>query len=207
MEQQKSSRDSLQYSSGYSTQTNTPSCSEDTIPSQDYNCYLPHAFHQARCEAHAFQRQAHPHPATHRARHRALCRGTSHHRCPRVVAAVVIQATLVPAFFCLPVRVGSEECVFFAGEEAHGALDYVKTSPKRLSLSNMAEDVGRKRQIRDGDLAVALAVAVTAKRDGDRALAVAVSSPLNKLPAQAATHRLPALILIQLEPEPEPGGQ
>lgn len=34
MEQQKSSRDSLQYSSGYSTQTNTPSCSEDTIPSQ-----------------------------------------------------------------------------------------------------------------------------------------------------------------------------
>ncbi|XP_034032885.1 MTSS I-BAR domain containing 2a isoform X2 [Thalassophryne amazonica] len=41
MEQQKSSRDSLHYSSGYSTQTNTPSCSEDTIPSQgsDYECY------------------------------------------------------------------------------------------------------------------------------------------------------------------------
>ncbi|KAL7831042.1 hypothetical protein SRHO_G00305440 [Serrasalmus rhombeus] len=41
MEQQKSSRDSLQYSSGYSTQTTTPSCSEDTIPSQgsDYDCY------------------------------------------------------------------------------------------------------------------------------------------------------------------------
>ncbi|XP_068168804.1 protein MTSS 2-like isoform X2 [Antennarius striatus] len=40
-QQQKSSRDSLQYSSGYSTQTNTPSCSEDTIPSQgsDYECY------------------------------------------------------------------------------------------------------------------------------------------------------------------------
>ena len=34
MEQQKCSRDSLHYSSGYSTQTNTPSCSEDTIPSQ-----------------------------------------------------------------------------------------------------------------------------------------------------------------------------
>lgn len=33
-EGQKSSRDSLQYSSGYSTQTTTPSCSEDTIPSQ-----------------------------------------------------------------------------------------------------------------------------------------------------------------------------
>uniref|UniRef100_A0A8C9W6N6 MTSS I-BAR domain containing 2 n=1 Tax=Scleropages formosus TaxID=113540 RepID=A0A8C9W6N6_SCLFO len=41
MEQQASSRDSLQYSSGYSTQTTTPSCSEDTIPSQvsDYECY------------------------------------------------------------------------------------------------------------------------------------------------------------------------
>ncbi|XP_075875511.1 MTSS I-BAR domain containing 2a isoform X1 [Nelusetta ayraudi] len=41
MEQQKSSRDSLQYSSGYSSQTNTPSCSEDTIPSQgsDYESY------------------------------------------------------------------------------------------------------------------------------------------------------------------------
>ncbi|KAG7264367.1 hypothetical protein CRUP_033521 [Coryphaenoides rupestris] len=38
-QQKKSSRDSLQYSSGYSTQTNTPSCSEDTIPSQDYDCY------------------------------------------------------------------------------------------------------------------------------------------------------------------------
>ncbi|KAM7058118.1 protein MTSS 2 isoform 3-T3 [Molossus nigricans] len=38
---QKSSRDSLQCSSGYSTQTTTPSCSEDTIPSQgsDYDCY------------------------------------------------------------------------------------------------------------------------------------------------------------------------
>ncbi|KAJ0056344.1 hypothetical protein NL108_006456, partial [Boleophthalmus pectinirostris] len=32
--EQKSNRDSLQYSSGYSTETTTPSCSEDTIPSQ-----------------------------------------------------------------------------------------------------------------------------------------------------------------------------
>uniref|UniRef100_A0A8C5GYM8 MTSS1-like protein n=1 Tax=Gouania willdenowi TaxID=441366 RepID=A0A8C5GYM8_GOUWI len=39
--EQKSNRDSLQYSSGYSTETTTPSCSEDTIPSQgsDYDCY------------------------------------------------------------------------------------------------------------------------------------------------------------------------
>ncbi|KAJ3593493.1 hypothetical protein NHX12_005827 [Muraenolepis orangiensis] len=34
MEQQKSSRDSLQFSSSYSTKTNTSSFSEDTIPSQ-----------------------------------------------------------------------------------------------------------------------------------------------------------------------------
>ncbi|XP_074842780.1 protein MTSS 1 isoform X7 [Carettochelys insculpta] len=38
---QRSSRDSLQCSSGYSTQTTTPCCSEDTIPSQvsDYDYY------------------------------------------------------------------------------------------------------------------------------------------------------------------------
>ncbi|XP_070828525.1 MTSS I-BAR domain containing 2a [Chaetodon trifascialis] len=38
MEQQKSSRDSLEYSSCYSTQINTPSHSEDTIPSQGSDC-------------------------------------------------------------------------------------------------------------------------------------------------------------------------
>ncbi|KAM9839049.1 protein MTSS 1-like [Aulostomus maculatus] len=36
---QGSSRDSLQGSSGYSSQTNTPCCSEDTIPSQDSDFY------------------------------------------------------------------------------------------------------------------------------------------------------------------------
>uniref|UniRef100_A0AAX7TVH0 MTSS I-BAR domain containing 1 n=1 Tax=Astatotilapia calliptera TaxID=8154 RepID=A0AAX7TVH0_ASTCA len=35
LDTQRSSRDSIQCSSGYSTQTNTPCCSEDTIPSQD----------------------------------------------------------------------------------------------------------------------------------------------------------------------------
>lgn len=34
LDTQRSSRDSIQCSSGYSTQTNTPCCSEDTIPSQ-----------------------------------------------------------------------------------------------------------------------------------------------------------------------------
>ena len=34
LDTQRSSRDSLQCSSGYSTQSTTPCCSEDTIPSQ-----------------------------------------------------------------------------------------------------------------------------------------------------------------------------
>ncbi|KAK1785107.1 hypothetical protein P4O66_018199, partial [Electrophorus voltai] len=42
LEQQKSSCDSLQYSSGYNTQTTTPSCSEDAIPyhGSDYDSYF-----------------------------------------------------------------------------------------------------------------------------------------------------------------------
>lgn len=39
LDTQRSSRDSIQCSSGYSTQTNTPCCSEDTIPSQ--GLYFP----------------------------------------------------------------------------------------------------------------------------------------------------------------------
>ncbi|XP_067365359.1 protein MTSS 1-like isoform X5 [Channa argus] len=41
LDSQRSSRDSIQCSSGYSTQTNTPCCSEDTIPSQvsDYDYF------------------------------------------------------------------------------------------------------------------------------------------------------------------------
>lgn len=45
-------------------------------------------------------------------------------------------------------RVGSEECVFFTGlEEAHGALDYVKASPKRLSLPNTAWGSGAALEV------------------------------------------------------------
>lgn len=45
-------------------------------------------------------------------------------------------------------RVGSEECVFFAGlEEAQGALDYVKASPKRLSLPNTAWGSGAALEV------------------------------------------------------------
>ncbi|XP_016531409.1 metastasis suppressor protein 1-like isoform X9 [Poecilia formosa] len=39
LDTQRSNRDSIQCSSGYSTQTNTPCCSEDTIPSQSISDY------------------------------------------------------------------------------------------------------------------------------------------------------------------------
>lgn len=48
----------------------------------------------------------------------------------------------------VPVRVGSEECVFFPGvEDAQGALDYVKASPKRLSLPNTAWGSGAALEV------------------------------------------------------------
>ncbi|KAG5849363.1 hypothetical protein ANANG_G00109540 [Anguilla anguilla] len=170
MEQQKSSRDSLQYSSGYSTQTTTPSCSEDTIPSQvsDYDCYsvngdaegevqadfdrsstIPRHSNIAqnyrrmiqtkrpastaglpsgmgaqggpagRGAAHPVQRGPHPHPPAHRAGEDAHRARLARLRGP-------------------PGRVGSEECVFYAEDASPNALEYVKASPKRLSLPNTA---------------------------------------------------------------------
>ncbi|KAL7874810.1 hypothetical protein SRHO_G00057800 [Serrasalmus rhombeus] len=49
LDTQRSSRDSLQCSSGYSTQTTTPCCSEDTIPSQvsDYDYFSVSGDHEA----------------------------------------------------------------------------------------------------------------------------------------------------------------
>lgn len=48
----------------------------------------------------------------------------------------------------VPVRVGSEECVFYAGaEDAQVALDYVKASPKRLSLPNTAWGSGAALEV------------------------------------------------------------
>lgn len=47
-----------------------------------------------------------------------------------------------------PIRVGSDECVFFTGvEDAQGALDYVKASPKRLSLPNTAWGSGAALEV------------------------------------------------------------
>ncbi|XP_019408198.1 PREDICTED: metastasis suppressor protein 1 isoform X8 [Crocodylus porosus] len=55
LDTQRSSRDSLQCSSGYSTQTTTPCCSEDTIPSQELAVSkeglsrIPFLLHQQNC--------------------------------------------------------------------------------------------------------------------------------------------------------------
>ncbi|XP_019383691.1 PREDICTED: metastasis suppressor protein 1 isoform X7 [Gavialis gangeticus] len=55
LDTQRSSRDSLQCSSGYSTQTTTPCCSEDTIPSQELAVSkeglsrIPFPLHQQNC--------------------------------------------------------------------------------------------------------------------------------------------------------------
>ncbi|KAJ3593393.1 hypothetical protein NHX12_005728 [Muraenolepis orangiensis] len=193
MEQQKSSRDSLQYSSGYSTQTNTPSCSEDTIPSQDYDCYSVNGDNEAQEGQSDFDKSStiprHSNIAQNYRRMIQTKRPASTAGLPsgamgsctpgtatirrtpstkpgvrRTLSSagpIPIRPPIVPVKTPtvpgdphlagagaggsaggaggVPVRVGSEECVFFAGaEEAHGALDYVKASPKRLSLPNTA---------------------------------------------------------------------
>ncbi|CAL8350623.1 unnamed protein product [Merluccius merluccius] len=206
MEQQKSSRDSLQYSSGYSTQTNTPSCSEDTIPSQDYDCYSVNGDAEAQEGQSDFDKSStiprHSNIAQNYRRMIQTKRPASTAGLPsggmmgagamgsggggggsgtpgtatirrtpstkpgvrRTLSSagpIPIRPPIVPVKTPtvpgdphlpgsgggggggsgggVPVRVGSEECVFFAGvEEAHGALDYVKASPKRLSLPNTA---------------------------------------------------------------------
>uniref|UniRef100_A0A8D3ANM7 MTSS I-BAR domain containing 2b n=1 Tax=Scophthalmus maximus TaxID=52904 RepID=A0A8D3ANM7_SCOMX len=222
MEQQKSSRDSLQYSSGYSTETTTPSCSEDTIPSQgsDYDCYsvngdaegpdgqtefdksstIPRHSNIAQNYRRMIQTKrpastaglpsgalgpgahgipGHPGgaggggagtpgtatirrtPSTKPGVRRTL---SSAGPIPIRPPIVPVKTPTVPGDSHspgagggyaggghaggVPVRVGSEECVFFAGvEDAQGALDYVKASPKRLSLPNTAWGSGAALEV------------------------------------------------------------
>uniref|UniRef100_A0A667WRK2 MTSS I-BAR domain containing 2b n=1 Tax=Myripristis murdjan TaxID=586833 RepID=A0A667WRK2_9TELE len=202
MEQQKSSRDSLQYSSGYSTQTTTPSCSEDTIPSQgsDYDCYSVNGDAEGPDGQTEFDKSStiprHSNIAQNYRRMIQTKRPASTAGLPSGVLGpgahagagqpggggggpgtpgtatirrtpstkpgvrrtlsnagpIPIRPPIVPVKTPtvpgdshspgaggVPVRVGSEECVFFAGvEDSQGALDYVKASPKRLSLPNTA---------------------------------------------------------------------
>ncbi|XP_042340421.1 protein MTSS 2 isoform X8 [Plectropomus leopardus] len=221
MEQQKSSRDSLQYSSGYSTETTTPSCSEDTIPSQgsDYDCYSVNGDAEGPDGQTDFDKSStiprHSNIAQNYRRMIQTKRPASTAGLPSGVLGpgghvipgqpggtgggsgtpgtatirrtpstkpgvrrtlsnagpIPIRPPIVPVKTPtvpgdshspgasggyaggghsggVPVRVGSEECVFFTGvEDAQGALDYVKASPKRLSLPNTAWGSGAALEV------------------------------------------------------------
>ncbi|XP_032371214.1 protein MTSS 2 isoform X2 [Etheostoma spectabile] len=212
MEQQKSNRDSLQYSSGYSTETTTPSCSEDTIPSQgsDYDCYSVNGDAEGPDGQTEFDKSStiprHSNIAQNYRRMIQTKRPASTAGLPSGVLGpgagggggtpgtatirrtpstkpgvrrtlssagpIPIRPPIVPVKtptvpgdshspgaasggFAggghsggVPVRVGSEECVFFTGvEDTQGALDYVKASPKRLSLPNTAWGSGAALEV------------------------------------------------------------
>ncbi|XP_067351074.1 protein MTSS 2-like isoform X2 [Channa argus] len=224
MEQQKSNRDSLQYSSGYSTETTTPSCSEDTIPSQgsDYDCYSVNGDAEGPDGQTDFDKSStiprHSNIAQNYRRMIQTKRPASTAGLPSGVLGpgahgipgqpggaggggsgtpgtatirrtpstkpgvrrtlsnagpIPIRPPIVPVKTPtvpgdshslgaggggyagggghaggVPVRVGSEECVFFTGvEDTQGALDYVKASPKRLSLPNTAWGSGAALEV------------------------------------------------------------
>ncbi|XP_060900584.1 protein MTSS 2 isoform X2 [Labrus mixtus] len=223
MEQQKSNRDSLHYSSGYSTETTTPSCSEDTIPSQgsDYDCYSVNGDTEGPDGQTDFDKSStiprHSNIAQNYRRMIQTKRPASTAGLPSGVLGpgghvipgqpggaggggagtpgtatirrtpstkpgvrrtlsnagpIPIRPPIVPVKTPtvpgdshspgaggggyaggghaggVPVRVGSEECVFFTGvDDAQGALDYVKASPKRLSLPNTAWGSGAALEV------------------------------------------------------------
>ncbi|XP_057191259.1 protein MTSS 2 isoform X2 [Triplophysa rosa] len=197
MEQQNNSRDSLQYSSGYSTQTTTPSCSEDTIPSQgsDYDAYSVNGDTEADGQAEFDKSSTIPRHSNIAQNYRRMIqtkRPASTAGLPSGVGAlggppggggggglhgtatirrtpstkpgvrrtlsnagpIPIRPPIVPVKTptvpdspggCTgpPARVGSEECVFYVPDDSSaGALEYVKASPKRLSLPNTAWGAG-----------------------------------------------------------------
>ncbi|XP_065808566.1 protein MTSS 2 isoform X1 [Labrus bergylta] len=223
MEQQKSNRDSLHYSSGYSTETTTPSCSEDTIPSQgsDYDCYSVNGDTEGPDGQTDFDKSStiprHSNIAQNYRRMIQTKRPASTAGLPSGVLGpgghvipgqpggaggggagtpgtatirrtpstkpgvrrtlsnagpIPIRPPIVPVKTPtvpgdshspgaggggyaggghaggVPVRVGSEECVFFTGvDDTQGALDYVKASPKRLSLPNTAWGSGAALEV------------------------------------------------------------
>lgn len=83
----------------------------------------------------------------------------------------------------VPVRVGSEECVFFIGaEDAQGGLDYVKASPKRLSLPNTAWGSGAALEVyaqQHGGLS--MASGLTSRSEEDQMIAANRHSLVEKI--------------------------
>ncbi|XP_061449802.1 protein MTSS 2 isoform X2 [Rhineura floridana] len=176
LEHQKSSRDSLQYSSGYSTQTTTPSCSEDTIPSQgsDYDCYSVNGDAEGEAQGEFDKSSTIPRNSNIAQNYRRMIQtkrpastaGLPTGATPGVATIrrtpstkptvrrtlsnagpIPIRPPIVPVKTpTVPdspdttscTRVGSEECVFYADDASPSAMDFSKSSPKRLSLPNTA---------------------------------------------------------------------
>uniref|UniRef100_A0A8C5GXZ0 MTSS1-like protein n=1 Tax=Gouania willdenowi TaxID=441366 RepID=A0A8C5GXZ0_GOUWI len=222
--EQKSNRDSLQYSSGYSTETTTPSCSEDTIPSQgsDYDCYSVNGDAEGPDGQTDFDKSSTiPRHSNIAQNYRRMIQtkrpastaglptgvlGPGFHGIPgqsggsgtpgtatirrtpstkpgvrRTMSSagpIPIRPPIVPVKTPtipgdshspgtsaytggghsggVPVRVGSEECVFFTGmDDGQGALDYVKASPKRLSLPNTAWGSGSALEVYEDQMIAA----------------------------------------------------
>ncbi|XP_068175356.1 protein MTSS 2 isoform X2 [Antennarius striatus] len=213
VEQQKNNRDSLQYSSGYSAETTTPSCSEDTIPSQGSDCECfsvngdtegpegpTESDKSSTIRRHSNIAQKYRRitqtkrpastvglpsgvlgpgipgqsggaggggagtpgtatirrtPSTKPGVRRTLSNAGPIPIRPPIVP---VKTPTVPGESHSPSsggggyagggRVGSEECVFFTGgEDSKGANDYVKASPKRLSLPNTAWGSGAALEV------------------------------------------------------------
>uniref|UniRef100_A0A671U1U6 MTSS I-BAR domain containing 2b n=1 Tax=Sparus aurata TaxID=8175 RepID=A0A671U1U6_SPAAU len=239
MEQQKSSRDSLQYSSGYSTETTTPSCSEDTIPSQgsDYDCYSVNGDAEGPDGQIEFDKSStiprHSNIAQNYRRMIQTKRPASTAGLPTGVLGgagtpgtatirrtpstkpgvrrtlsnagpIPIRPPIVPVKtptvpgdshspggggysggghpVGVPVRVGSEECVFFTGvEDAQGALDYVKASPKRLSLPNTAWGSGAALEVYAQQHGLAMGAGSGAGSEEDQMIAANRHSLVEKI--------------------------
>ena len=82
----------------------------------------------------------------------------------------------------VPVRVGSEECVFFTGvEDAQGALDYVKASPKRLSLPNTAWGSGAALEVYAQQHGLAMGTGSGAGSEEDQMIAANRHSLVEKI--------------------------
>uniref|UniRef100_A0A8C7M0P7 MTSS I-BAR domain containing 2b n=1 Tax=Oncorhynchus mykiss TaxID=8022 RepID=A0A8C7M0P7_ONCMY len=180
MEQQKSNRDSLQYSSGYSTQTTTPSFQLTCINQQriiihastdfDKSSTIPRHSNIGQNYRRMIQTKrpastaglpsgaqggvlgggggiGTPGTATIR---RTPSTKPGVRRTLSNAGPIPIRPPIVPVktptvpdapggYPGPPVRVGSEECVFYVADDSSpNVLEYVKASPKRLSLPNTA---------------------------------------------------------------------
>uniref|UniRef100_A0A8B9GN09 IMD domain-containing protein n=1 Tax=Amazona collaria TaxID=241587 RepID=A0A8B9GN09_9PSIT len=140
LEHQKSSWDSLQHSSGYSTQTTTPSCSKDTIHSQgtwegapesnfNKSSTIPRNSNIAQNYRRMIQTKR-PASTAGLPTGTNLPAGTT-----PGVATICRTLSTKPSVHRI---LSNAECVFYADNALPNPLDFAKASPKRLSLPNTA---------------------------------------------------------------------